>query len=546
MRILAISDLRVHDIALVEEMAARMRPDLIVYAGDDVARFGPGPNSWGPLAARIPLGLAGVIGNDCRRTDAIAFDQPGCHDLDRAPLLLDGLAILGLGGAPRDEGDGLGATLYSREQASDQLSRHLAMVGRRRVLLVSHAPPLGVLDIALRFGVKRIGSSVVREFLRQRQIRAVVCGHVHSQGGQIEEIGRKVVVNIASNDHPGADLRGARLDWDGENFAAVICIARDPNAITRVRGVGPSVANRLINAGFRDIPALLLGDGGNLAAIVGTGPARAMRAHARALHNGVPVLLEPAEPFPKNPLIIDVETSSDKKDDPWLVGMKRWDSARVRQFQELDAACHADHLGKIGLAIERFIDVTLIRWGSTDRWAIEQAHIRVGLDLPPWLALGSWFDAGAWVNRVVALPIDGGDLKSVARYFGYPFADTGISGFMAGNWYALYRKFGVPFDVRKVRAYNRDDVFAVEHVVRAVKSLGASTDVLVEPRIGLARGMPMRGGPPGNDVADRAVAKYAAALAERVASGELLPAARDRAVAGYAAHMRRTHGASTD
>src|SRR5437764_532389 len=135
MRILAVSDLRVHSVKLLEQVAEEVAPDLVLYAGDDVVRFGPGPNSWSPLARRVPLGLAGVIGNDCAHEHVLALHQPGCHDLDREPLLLPELAVLGLGGAPADEDDpayvARGLTLYTRRAAKAQLERQFEAAGRR-------------------------------------------------------------------------------------------------------------------------------------------------------------------------------------------------------------------------------------------------------------------------------------------------------------------------------------------------------------------------------------------------------------------------------
>lgn len=45
MRILTISDLRVHDVRTVERVATRLAPDLILYGGDDVGRFARGSHA---------------------------------------------------------------------------------------------------------------------------------------------------------------------------------------------------------------------------------------------------------------------------------------------------------------------------------------------------------------------------------------------------------------------------------------------------------------------------------------------------------------------
>src|SRR5437867_10996597 len=104
MRILAMSDLRVQRLGDIEAVVAAVKPEVILYAGDDVARFGPGPHSWSPLALTVRYGLAGVIGNDCLADARAVLRQRGCHDLHEAPLIVGDLAILGLQGAPATRG----------------------------------------------------------------------------------------------------------------------------------------------------------------------------------------------------------------------------------------------------------------------------------------------------------------------------------------------------------------------------------------------------------------------------------------------------------
>lgn len=542
LRILAVSDLRVQSLRLLEQVAGQVNPDLIVYGGDDVVRFGPGPHSWSPLATRTPFGLAGVIGNDCTRAHAAALAQPGCHDLDRAPLLLDGLALVGLGGAPADEGGGIGYTLYTREQARAQLDRHLAMAGDRPVLLVSHAPPQGILDLAIRFGVDHIGSSVVREALARAEVRGVVCGHVHSQGGREQRVGNTLVVNVASHDARGSSLVYAVLDWDGHRFNAVVRVARENDEVRRVPGVGWMRASKLEQAGIRTMSDILAGDGRELAAVVGsTSIARRMRAGARAQTTGVPVLLSPGEPFPTESVIVDVETSLDRRDDPWLVAFRPFGGVRVRQLQELDPARHRDHLLRVDRSLRAFTGTRYVRWGTFDRAALERAFHTVELNAPAWLADHAWFDACAWVKRVVALPTSTSGLKDVGDHLGYRFAHPNLDGMMVGQWYTLYRTKGAEFDVRKVRAYNRDDVLGVEHVVRAVKAMARRADLAVEPPVPdpCAGARPVA---PAEDLAERAVARFRASMEARVVSGELTPVQRDRAVAKYGDAMRLRYG----
>lgn len=120
--------------------------------------------SWTDLARLAPVGLAGVIGNDCHPLCRSVFAQVPCHDLDAGPLILSyGWAVLGLGGAPGDDQGGRGPNLYTQAQAREQLVAQRALAGDPACILVTHAPPQGVLDAAIRFGSQDIGSSLVRE-----------------------------------------------------------------------------------------------------------------------------------------------------------------------------------------------------------------------------------------------------------------------------------------------------------------------------------------------------------------------------------------------
>ena len=468
---------------LVEQIAERLQPDLILYAGDDVRRFEAGPNSWSPLAQRTPLGLAGVIGNDCTAADVEVFQQPGCHNLHRVPLLLDGLAILGLQGAPRDECQPIGATLYTKRAARTHLDHQIALAGRRKIILVSHCPPHGVLDEAMRFGVDNVGSTVVREFLRQPRVRAVVCGHVHLHGGRVETIRQCSVVNIASHDHASARLRYALLEWDGRSVKTTLGCEKDHRLLAALPGIGGARATRFERAGFLSTADILDAEDGALATVCSSADvARRLRASARAYMTGQAVLLGNECGFPEDSVIVDVETSL-AQNDPWLIGFKLFAAPRLHQLEELDARRHECHLRRLGREIMRLQPQTLIQWGPFDRGALARAHQSVGLDEATWLDPKRWMDASRWVQRVVALPLPDVKLKTVARHFGYRYRVDGLDGLTVGLWYSKYRQLGTRFDVRMVRSYNRDDVRAVEFIMRAVQELAATSETLVEPPV---------------------------------------------------------------
>lgn len=487
MRILAVSDLRVQDVQLLEHIAQRVRPDLILYAGDDVARFASGRNSWSPLAQRTPLGLAGIIGNDCAPTDASALEQSGCRDLQRSPLLLDGIAFLGLQGAPSDECKPMGQNLYTRRQAKAHLERQLALAGKRHIILVSHAPPRGVLDEAIRFGFEHAGSTTVKEFTRRPRVRAVVCGHVHLQGGRVQNFGKCTVVNVASHDHQSAPLRYSVLEWDGRRLQVTLGSEKDHRCLAALPGIGAARADKLERAGFRSTTDLLDAQDDALANVCSTAEvARRLRAAARARETGKPVLVELECRFPEDAIILDVETSL-KQDDPWLVGFKQIGAAKVRQLEELRPKGHEAHLHRLNQQLLRLSPRQFIQWGAFDRGALCRAHRKVGIDVPAWLEPRLWMDAAKWVQRVVALPLPDAKLKTVARYFGYKFGAGDLDGMTVGLWYSRFLRSRKAFDVRLVRSYNRDDVRSVEFIGLAVRALVESGDVAVEPLVKFAK-----------------------------------------------------------
>jgi Icc-related predicted phosphoesterase len=83
----------------------------------------------------------------------------------------------------------------------------------KQLIVLSHTPPYGVLDFALRFGRRHIGSRPLREFLESNSnVLLCVSGHVHSQGARSEKFGKTLVVNAASHDGPGEPGRVAIIE----------------------------------------------------------------------------------------------------------------------------------------------------------------------------------------------------------------------------------------------------------------------------------------------------------------------------------------------
>lgn len=222
LRIVAFSDYRVQDIdALIDFIKSQQRPDLILYAGDDIGRFRQGRrNLFQEIAAISRYGLCAVAGNDERPDERKLIAGRKVYPVHARALVLGGFAIVGIEGAPRfprnegfDKSYNIGYLLYPEGILRSQMERW-GRFRRKKLIIVSHTPPYGVLDFAMRFGRRNIGSRPLRQFLASSP-NALLCvsGHVHSQGARSERFGSTLVVNAASHDGAGDPGRVAIIQF---------------------------------------------------------------------------------------------------------------------------------------------------------------------------------------------------------------------------------------------------------------------------------------------------------------------------------------------
>jgi Icc-related predicted phosphoesterase len=243
MRIIAFSDWRVHSIPELINYIKTVdpRPDLILYAGDDTERFESLPESFfnkyitnggfiskgiGDLYVRTQVskdmfsnkrnyffklskfakyGLCYVLGNDCSQVyKLIKLKHPNVRDVNDKPLLLPDFAVIGQEGtifANEKEEIGRGHILYKESS----IRKHLNLLARQSkdlpLIVISHCPPYGILDYAIRYGHENIGSKALKEFITKKRPILVLCGHVHSQGGNVQRINGTTVINVASHDN---------------------------------------------------------------------------------------------------------------------------------------------------------------------------------------------------------------------------------------------------------------------------------------------------------------------------------------------------------
>ncbi|MGH9711859.1 MAG: metallophosphoesterase [Candidatus Acidiferrales bacterium] len=262
--VVAFSDYRVQDIELLVEELSKLqpRPDLILYAGDDIERFRPsgGKNLFEAIASQARYGLCAVVGNDDEPSVRKLVSGKSVKNVHLSPVTLGAYAILGLDGAPRrPDLDGIGYILHSEQEIARHLNTQRQVVAPRQFIVVSHAPPEGILDHAVRFSKdgkpRSIGSRALKKFVKSRkEVVLVVCGHVHRCGGMNQHVFGTTVVNAANHDDYKAVARFAIIELGTHRKPIVEW--RELRPVSIVPDIGPASVERLREIGIRTIEEL--------------------------------------------------------------------------------------------------------------------------------------------------------------------------------------------------------------------------------------------------------------------------------------------------
>ncbi len=221
MQVIAFSDWRVQDIEhfidYLEEL--KEKPDVIVYAGDDLDRFieideietKNNINKFEKIANYSKHGLCAVAGNDDPPYYKNIIKGKNVYDIHDNPFIIDNFALIGIEGAVSK----IGPLLLTEKEVKTHLQTMVNRVGNKQLIIVSHSPPFKILDFAMRFGRAHIGSTSLRKFINKYSDRTklVISGHVHLQGGKSEKFKDTMVVNCASHDFPGSPGKVAIIDF---------------------------------------------------------------------------------------------------------------------------------------------------------------------------------------------------------------------------------------------------------------------------------------------------------------------------------------------
>jgi uncharacterized protein YprB with RNaseH-like and TPR domain len=493
LRVVAFSDYRVQDISLLLEFVKNSQPPphLLLYAGDDVERFQNDlGNLFEQLAATATHGLCAVVGNDSETENAdVENDKParirlldevtaaygyvrgkGVYNVHRTPVVIGSYAVIGSEGSPPDEELGaLGTIVYPEASIARHLHTASKAVKGKHTIVVSHAPPRGVLDLAIRFGTRHIGSVALKQFLlRQRNVPLVVCGHVHNCGAQSKTLGRSVVVNAASHDDPGAPGRVALIELRaGKVFDVRWHLLWE---LCSVAGIKAKRESRLSSAGIHNIDELAKASEARIAKAIECGESEAsrLRDRASALSKQEVVLRGKLQLPTTNRVYLDIETDVGGKF-IWLVGIHAQDEGKSYALYADTPQDERQILSDMLRFIAMRGEINLISC-SGSRFEQRLLTQRLSAHGLPTEVAQSIRDIYFDIHGCAAFPIQTLTLKDVAKWCGFKWR-TSLDGFDAALTYGSAGNLPKATKRLLIR-YNEDDLLAVKHVVQHLENLG--------------------------------------------------------------------------
>ena len=487
LRLVVFSDYRVQDISLLLDFVRRLQPvpQLLLYAGDDVERFQYGErNFFEELAATATHGLCAVVGNDSaiRHEDSSErvriFDEvmatrasirgTNVHNVHCEPVIIGNYAVIGIEGSPLDETFGaVGTVSYPEVSIARHLHAAAKSVTGKHIIVVSHTPPRGALDLAIRFGTRHIGSTTLRNFLsKRRDVPLVVCGHVHSCGGKSDKLARSTIVNAASHDDQGAPGRVAVIELQSGKVLSVQW--HSLWELGSIPGIGAGRESRLKDAGIHNLRQLAEASGQYVAKSIKGGVAEglSLRARASSLLKQEVVQHSPLRLPAGKRAYLDIETDMLSRF-IWLIGVHVEGEDKTYSFYADTAKQEKRILTDMLDFLRARPQINLLSYSGCRMEQRMLSQRLAAYRLPSEIAQSIrdiYFD----IHASVAFPTRGLTLKEVAKYCGFEWRDSGMDGFDAA---LIYGSGKLPKAKKQMMIrYNEDDLLALKCVVRHLEN----------------------------------------------------------------------------
>lgn len=191
MKILAFTDTHANKKSLKTLFQKAQDVDLLVCAGD-ISDWGKGIEHELKVLSKFKKTLLIVHGNHESRELMQKFCErfEFCRFIHKASYEINGYIFLGYGGG------GFSKTDVEFEKLVNLFKAHYD--GKKKIILVTHAPPYGT-KVDLIPGLGHRGNLSIRKFIEKFQPLLHVCGHLHESFSKTDTIGRSIIVNPGPN-----------------------------------------------------------------------------------------------------------------------------------------------------------------------------------------------------------------------------------------------------------------------------------------------------------------------------------------------------------
>jgi len=459
------------------------------YAEDYIQKFG----------SIAKHGFLGVIGNDDNPIYKSLLVGKGKHDLHESAKTIQNTVILGQESDSLSEAGGIGIKIYSESEVEKHLNSLIKNNSKKNSILVSHTPPFGILDHAVRFGDRHIGSPMVRKFIAKNKPILVLCGHVHSHGGCMSKIGKTTVINLASHDYENSAGRVCiiEISKDMKIKTKWVLVSQDKiisytprflnegeslNSVFNLHGIGIKKAEKMEMDGFRTIDDIVDVGKEKLEKLLNLTPKSAEKLFlkAQSLKEGkiIPIseMVIPKSKF----LFIDIETDL-VQSYIWFISIYVEGKKILKQFYARKPDNEEKILNDFVNFCKKYQDHVFCYYSGSgfDERIIKQRLNHHGIDL----SIGNWFDLCLAIKRSVILPTGSYSLKIVGSYFGYTYKHTDLDGFAVAMAYQQSIEKRTPKLSKKFFDYAKDDVVVLDHVM---SKLGGISGMKIQREIELS------------------------------------------------------------
>jgi len=477
MKIVAFSDWRVQKISDVFNFVQDLEDpvDFILYGGDDIGRFNEeGVNYFTELSEYTKQKkVLVVIGNDDFPIIKEVLESKNVHDLHEKPFVFADFAFIGLEAST----SGPAIVKHSEKVVRKHLQKQYDQVEGKKLIVLSHTPPHGVLDLGIRFAEldkdsHHIGSTALRDFIQQNKVDVVLCGHCHSHGGLSARFGDTIIVNVSSHDSPGSKGNFALIEIDSKYQIRIewhdTSEELKGNSLMYLHSVGHVRSAMLNTLGINTIKDLA--EFQNLREIASkssftTAFLKKLQLRAKSVVENKVYQIAPFNLPEDNRIFLDIETDIACKR-VWLIGVLI--DGEFKNFYTDDWKGESRILKDFLELLEKNPDGSLVSFSGTcfDRNVIQHALTRLRLDSDILISYPH-IDLCQVLRRSFIFPNQSFALKDLGKYLKYPFKYPDLDGLFIALEYQRHIEEKKRIDP-KVFEYNEDDVKALPFMIEMI------------------------------------------------------------------------------